>query len=236
MKRLYPFKTSVMSDNFSMQRTSISSSYGQFNARKLLILFACIILFSQATTSLFAQESSEKAKIDLTPLESGSISAQLDFIIEKSNKYEDTRVIKGFWLTRLRAHVVDTLRTVNRKLNESQKIISKKQVEIDSLKASVSNINAGLATVTNEKDSIKLFGVLINKNLYQTIMWLVIIGLTLLLIILGFLFKRSNSVTIQTKTDLEELKEEFENHRKRALEREAQLSRKHLDEIIKLKK
>ena len=144
--------------------------------------------------------------------------------------------MKAFWLSKLKGHVMDTLRTVNRKLSDANKIISKKQLEIDSLKASVSSINAGLTLVTNERDSMQLFGILINKNLYKTIIWLVIIGLTLLLVILGVLFKRSNSITIETKTDLEDLKEEFESHRKRSLEREAQLSRKHLDEIIKLKK
>ncbi len=236
MKILCPSIDSIMPDKIYVRSDNTISSSSHSKTRKLLFCLASIILFSQITNCLFAQEPIVKAKLDLTPLESGSISSQLDFIIEKSNKYEDTRVVKAFWLTKLKAHVMDTLRTVNRKLSDANKIISKKQLEIDSLKASVSSINAGLTLVTNERDSMKLFGILINKNLYQTIIWLVIIGLTLLLVILGVLFKRSNSITVETKTDLEDLKEEFESHRKRSLEREAQLSRKHLDEIIKLKK
>jgi hypothetical protein len=187
-----------------------------------------------------AQESTtkptSKPSIDLTPLESGSVLTQFDFIIEKSNKFEDTRVVKTFWLTRLKTHVADTLRTVNKKLVEAQKINLKKQSEIDSLKAGIASVNEGLTVATSEKDSMKLFGAMINKNLYQTIVWLVIIGLSLILIILGVLFKRSNSITVQTRTDLEEIKLEFDAHRKRALERESQLSRKHLDELNKLKR
>lgn len=236
MKLLCPSIDSIIPDKNNVRDDDTNFTSSRSKTGKLLFCLATFILLSQITNSLFAQEPIVKAKIDLTPLESGSIPTQLDFIIEKSNKYEDTRVVKAFWLAKLKAHVVDTLRTVNRKLSDANKIILKKQLEIDSLKASVSSINAGLTLVTNERDSMQLFGILINKNLYKTIIWLVIIGLTLLLVILGVLFKRSNSITIETKTDLENLKEEFESHRKRSLEREAQLSRKHLDEIIKLKK
>lgn len=235
MKLLCPSIDSIAPDKIYVRNVYTISSSSRSKTRKLL-LYLAIILFSHTTNCLLAQEPVVKAKIDLTPLESGSISTQLDFVIEKSNKYEDNRVVKSFWLTKLKAHVVDTLRTVNRKLSDANKIITKKQLEIDSLKANVSSINAGLTQVTNERDSMQLFGLLINKNLYKTIIWLIIIGLAILLVILGVLFKRSNSITIEIKTDLEELKEEFESHRKRALEREAQLSRKHLDEIIKLKK
>lgn len=235
MKLLFPSIDSIVSDKIHDRNVYTISSFSRSKIRKLL-LYIAIILFSQTANCLLAQEPVVKAKLDLTPLESGSISTQLDFVIEKSNKYEDNRVVKSFWLTKLKTHILDTLRTVNRKLSDANKIITKKQLEIDSLKASVSSINAGLTQVTNERDSMQLFGLLINKNLYKTIIWLIIIGLAILLVILGVLFKRSNSITIEIKTDLEELKEEFESHRKRALEREAQLSRKHLDEIIKLKK
>jgi hypothetical protein len=224
-----------MSNNTSLNFFK-SEPRARFRIHKLQTVLLTLIFFSLGPNGLFAQESTTKTPIDMTPLESGTVVNQFDFVLEKSSKFEDTRVVKTFWLTRLKAHVTDSLKTVNRKFSESQKILQKRQFQIDSLKTCISNINTGLISVTNEKDSMKLLGILINKNLYQTIVWIVIIGLLLILIILGILFKRSNSITVQTKTDLEELKLEFETHRKRALDREAQLSRKHLDEILKLKK
>lgn len=220
---------------FTMTSVSNFPALNQF-----FFTLALVFLFSLGTNRLMAQESTTKSttkpSIDLTPLESGSVLTQFDFVIEKSNKFEDTRVVKTFWLTRLKTHVADTLRTVNKKLAEVQKSLVKKQSEIDSLKVNIASINAGLTLATTEKDSMKLFGALVNKSLYQTIVWLVIIGLSLILLVLGVLFKRSNSITIQTKTDLEDLKLEFDSHRKRALERESQLSRKHLDELNRLKR
>ena len=49
-------------------------------------------------------------------------------------------------------------------------------------------------------------------------------------------FKQSNSITIQTKETLKEVEEEFENHRKTALEREQKVRRQLQDELNKQKK
>ena len=226
-------------DACAILTTSNSNSMmDHFYLAKFLFCLVCIFLFSLSSNPVYAQEpvAVVKPSIDLTPLETGSVVTQFDFVLEKSSKFEDTRVVKTFWLIRLKAHVTDTLRTMNRKFAEIQKTVTKKQSEIDSLKTGITAVSAGLSVATSEKNSMKLFGLFINKSLYQTVVWLVIIGLSLIVLIVAVLFKRSNSITVQTKTDLEELREEFDAHRKRALEREAQLSRKHLDELNKLKK
>jgi hypothetical protein len=49
------------------------------------------------------------------------------------------------------------------------------------------------------------------------------------------LFKRSNVVTVETKQTLEEVREEFDTHRKNALVREQKLARRLQDEVIKNK-
>ncbi len=237
MKSTSSLNGSVLHNALEMLENIIISTYANFKSLHLLVIISIITLgFFQTSCIINAQEPVQKIRIDLTPLETGSVATQFDFVLDKSSKFEDSRVVKAFWLTRLKAHVVDTIKTGNKKLSEAQKTIVKNQLTIDSLQASIISINTDLATINSEKNSMKLFGVLIHKNIYNTIIWLIISGLVVLLVILSVLFKRSNSVTTQAKTDLEELKEEYETHRKRALDREAQLSRKHLDEIIKLKK
>jgi hypothetical protein len=67
-------------------------------------------------------------------------------------------------------------------------------------------------------------------------LWTIIFGLLALLIIILLLYRKNNAVTVQTKQDLLELKNEYEIHRKRALEREEKLARQHLDELNKYKK
>ena len=67
-------------------------------------------------------------------------------------------------------------------------------------------------------------------------MFLIIGTLTVLLMIFITKFKRSNSVTIQTKLTLKEVETEFEEHRKIALEREQKVRRQLQDELNKQKK
>jgi hypothetical protein len=70
-----------------------------------------------------------------------------------------------------------------------------------------------LEEVTATKNKIRVFGMEINKTTYNTIMWILVGGL-ILLMVLGFLvFKRNLVVLLRTEKDLKELKEEFATYR-----------------------
>ena len=111
-----------------------------------------------------------------------------------------------------------------------------KQCQLDTLKSNLQNTANNLSDISKEKNSISFLGVNMGKHVYNSFTWTIIGGLALCLAIFILLFKRSNSLTTQTKIDLVETKEEFEAFRKRALEREGQMARKHLDELNKYKK
>jgi hypothetical protein len=66
-------------------------------------------------------------------------------------------------------------------------------------------------------------------------MWVLILGSLTVAGICFLLFKRSNVVTVETKQTLEEVREEFDTHRKNALVREQKLARRLQDEVIKNK-
>lgn len=206
-----------------------------YNPKMFYYLLLILILGLQSSLIVLAQESSSKTSVDLTPLETGNVVTQFDFVLDKSVKSEDSRMIKSFWLFRLKAHVVDTVKTLTRKCNGLQTSLNKVQFQVDSLKKQVELYSTSLSTAKNEKEQLKVIGISVKKSFYHGMVWGIIGGLSLVVVILIWLFKRSNSTTVRTKADLEELKIEYEAHRKRALEREAQLSRKHLDEINKLK-
>ena len=93
-----------------------------------------------------------------------------------------------------------------------------------------------LAGVTEEKDSMSFLGILVSKGTYNTILWTVIAGLLGLLLFFIYKFRRSNILTQDAKTALTEVEEEYEDHRRRALEREQRISRQLQDEINKYKK
>jgi uncharacterized protein YlxW (UPF0749 family) len=110
-------------------------------------------------------------------------------------------------------------------------MIQEKTKIIDSLQSEINSAKSDLI----KKNSFKFFGIMVSKAGYDSIMWTIIIGL---LICLGFMFaafRRSHSVTSQTKKDLNEVKEEFESFRKKALKSKEEVVRQLYDELNKYK-
>lgn len=169
-------------------------------------------------------------------LDRGTIDSQFNYVITTSSKYEEYKVVKEGWLWVLKSHVADTIKLLHKELRDIHKTSEKKSTVIDSLKNEVSKITQKHDILYKEKNSLRFLGILMSKSGYNSLMWTIVIVLTVLLFIFVVLFKRSNVVTVQTKQDLEELKNEFESHRKRALEREEKLARQYMMELKKYKK
>ena len=184
------------------------------------LLFALLIgmIFSFNFNGLKSQETATTPSLD-----NGTIESQFDYLITKSSTYQDYKVVKAYWLSKLRSHVSDSLKAVKDNLKNTQKIVKAKNIEIDSLRSNIRNTNDKLTIAIREKNTLRILGIQINKTAYNSIMWSITGILALFLLIFFALYKRSNTITIQTKTDLRETKEDFEAHRKRAREREERL-------------
>ena len=194
-------------------------------------LVMTIFTFSGFVNNIYSQESSEKPSLDRSDVEN-----QFNYVLRNASDYEDSKVVKSWWLWRLKSHVLDTITSLKDSINEAYTVIDIKNIKIDSLNTDLMAVNKKLKTAIGERDSLKFLGINMSKIAYNTILWSIISILVALVLIFVFLFKRSNSVTTTTKTSLEELKEEFDVFRKRALEREQQIARELYDEIIKYKK
>ena len=77
---------------------------------------------------------------------------------------------------------------------------------------------------------------MLGKGTYKAIMWAIVAGLLLLLILFIYKFRNSNFLTQQAKVALADLEKEYEDHRRKALEREQKVSRRLQDELNKNKK
>ena len=71
------------------------------------------------------------------------------------------------------------------------------------------------------------------KNSYNLLLWSIITVLAITTVFFILRFKNSNSLTKAAKTNLAEIEEEFELHRKKSLEKEQKLRRQLQDEINK---
>jgi preprotein translocase subunit SecF len=197
---------------------------------KLTCVFFVIGFLAVIPHSLFAVDASEKSVLD-----TGNVEQQLEFIISKSTTYDQYKVIKITSVNKVKSNVLDTIKSIRSNFNASEQMVLSKQAQVDSLTSALENTQTQLDQTIKEKNSVSFMGLQLSKAAYKSTIFFIIVSLASLLVILFLAFRRSNAVTVHTKHELEALTDEFEAHKKRAREREEQLARKHLDEILKYK-
>lgn len=193
-----------------------------------------VFLLTISTTS-FAQTTPQEGS-----LSSGTIDSQFGYILRKSGDFRGTNgqmyeAVKRNMLYTLRANTIDSLKTVHKDLAATQVIVKTQAKEIADLKSSLSTTQTNLENTDAEKNSMSLLGIQMSKVGYNVLMWSIIAGLLALLLFFIYKFKNSNTVTKGAKHALAEIEEEFEEHRKIALEREQKVRRQLQDEINKQK-
>lgn len=201
---------------------------------KTLKFLALTFILVLSSNSIYAQDNETQS------LNEGSINDQFEFILRKSGNFKGTNgqqyeaVSRSMFLT-LQAHTIDSLNTLQSKLDTSNNTIQTQQKEINDLKSNLSSTQSTLDATNSEKNNMSLLGLQMSKTSYNILMWTIIGGLLTLLLIFIFKFKNSNSVTKAAKKALAETEEEFEEHRRSALEREQKVRRQLQDELNKQK-
>ncbi len=181
------------------------------------------------TNTGIAQETEEEKP----SLDNGTLKSQYDYLIEESNDFQEYKVIKKVWTAKFEKNLNDSLEAFAQSKKEAQDLAKSQVQEINKLKAQLANTKDSLNTVNEEKNSIALLGMPMEKSGYRTVMWSVIGVLVLLLLVFIFRFKSSNSASSLAKSNLNDVEEEFAEYKKRSLEREQKLRRELQDEINK---
>lgn len=186
--------------------------------------------------ALFLISFSAISQVNRKFIDTGSVENQIDFVINKSNNYQEYKVVQKTWLYRLKSHVIDSVKSLKKEIQENKTLISSQNAKIDSLSKILKSTNTDLASVNKEKDRINFLGIQTTKPVYNTILWTIIGGLLAFTLFFIFKFKNSNTLTKHAENSLKEIEEEFEEHRKTALEREQKVRRQLQDELNKQKK
>lgn len=177
---------------------------------------------------------------DKLSLDEGPISHQFDYISRKSGNYRADgvryEVVRETNLYKLRKNVLDSLAATSKKTAELKATIAEHETTIGTLNKKLEETTTNLTAVSEEKDSMSFLGAQVSKATYNIILWAIIAGLFLLLGIFIYRFRNSNILTQEAKNNLSELELEYEDHRRRALEREQKISRQLQDERNKQKK
>jgi len=200
---------------------------------KYLFILASILFLSP---TLFAQNVDDNLSLN-----EGTIDNQFEYVLRKSGDFRGTNgqmyeAVKRNMLLTLKANTIDSLKIIHEKLGSLNNTVEAQLKEIDGLKSSLSSTQSTLDETNSEKNSMSLLGAQMSKTSYNVLMWTIIAGLLFLLLFFIYKFKNSNLVTKNAKHALAEIEEEFEEHRKTALEREQKVRRQLQDEINKQKK
>lgn len=195
--------------------------------------------FALIVTALFslnitAQNASTQEDEKLS-LNSGTLDNQFEYVIRRSNNYQEYKVVKKTWLYSLKSHTLDSLKVLHNNLNDTKIVVNTQAEEIASLKTNLTNTQGTLDKTNIEKDNMSLFGMQMSKSSYNTMLWSIIAGLLAFLLFFIYKYKNSNAITKEAKTALSETEEEFEEHRRKALEREQKVRRQLQDELNKNK-
>lgn len=115
--------------------------------------------------------------------------------------------------------VTDSIKLLENEAEANLEQIASLQKELKDSKTKTKSIQQELDASIKRENTISVFGMNVKKNIYSMTLYLIIVGVLFLSAIVFLMFKRSNAVTSKTKKEYEELKEEFEVHKKNSLDR-----------------
>lgn len=168
-------------------------------------------------------------------LDSALLEAQLDYIHENTRVYNNYRAIRADIFLKIKRNVMDTINASKLEVEQLNSRLTERNFQIETL-------NTDLARTNNEKDeaiknqnNLSFFGIQMNKTLYNSIVWFIILGLVALAVILVMLHRRSHLVTKQVKEELKTTQDDFDLYRKSSREKYEKLVVSHHNEIMRLK-
>lgn len=203
-------------------------------------LKATLLLFlTFFTVHIHAQNETTNTNETLS-LDSGTIESQFEYLTTKSNGWRDERgqryeVIRVQWIEKLKNNTIDSLKAIQKTLQDTNMVVATQHDEIARLKTDLASTQGNLEQTKIEKDNMSLFGIQMSKSGYNGLMWSIILGLLVIALFFIYKFKNSNAITQEANKSLAETESEFEEHRRVALEREQKVRRQLQDEIIKNK-
>jgi len=164
---------------------------------------------------------------------SNSIENQFDIIYKKSTTYQVYKVIDKNKYQVLKANVLDSLKSYKKIILKKDQLLNIEKDSIKDTQIILSKTQTELDTALKQANSISILGIQLSKITYNTFVWAFIALLILALSYFIFKFLRSNVLTKEAKSNLIEVEQEFELHRKKTIQKEQKLRRQLQDEINK---
>ncbi len=193
-------------------------------------ILSLIFLFS--ITLLFAQDSIQNGQASMN----GTLDKQFDYVVQKSNNFQEYKVVKRDFLTILKRNSLDSVNRFKTELADLKAEFASHSETVQQLKDTLKTTQAELDKLKTAQDNVSFLGAPISKTNYNLIMWGIVSVLLLILIVFLFQLKGAKSTSNDAKNNLEKLEEDYEDYKRKALEKEQKLGRQLQDEINKQNK
>ena len=195
--------------------------------RRLIVLF---ILLTGFSFSSFSQRDINAWKNEK------NIEQQYQVFKENLNFWDGKYFLNETQLNEYYRAFSDSVNVLKKSNADKVSTIKDLQSQLNSVNNELDETKADLETSIKNRNSIEMFGLNIEKGIYTLIMSLIIFALVVFLLILYFMYSRSNKITVRAKKDYDELKEEFEAHKKDSLERYTKINMELHHTRLELKK
>ena len=178
--------------------------------KKLLLLNILILTFSVSTW----------AKKDIHAWKNErNVKDQFDVFKQNLNYWSGNYVLSGAQLDEFYGAMSDTITHLESQLHENQLQISQQKQELAQRQSMVNETQKNLDESKRLQNSISFLGMAVNKNVYSTTMYLLILAVLAFAGFMYMLFQKGLKSTRRTRKEYDELKLEYEEHKKTALDR-----------------
>ena len=190
------------------------------------LIFSTVFLFTLNTG--FSQTAQPEQA-------STRLKDQLQYIEDHTKVYDGWRAIREDIYRKLVGSFTDSLALAGAKIKDLAQLTEKQRLKADSLVYELGLTSKARDEARDTKNTIRVFGIGLNKTVYNTVLWSVIAGLIFILAI-GFLaFRRNLSGYLAMKKELGDLRKEFDDYRQSARLAREKMSMDHFNEIKRLK-
>lgn len=195
--------------------------------RNFYFLFLFLVSFSFYTHG--QTDSNSSASMN------GTLDNQFEYVLQKSNNYQDFKVVKKEYLLLLKKNSIDSSNRFKKELIAIKEQVAGHNQEVEILKDTLTTTKVELEKLQSAQNNILFLGAPVSKTNYNFIMWGIVAVLLLLVFVILFQMKSAKSVAKDAKEAIDKMETEFEDYKQKALEKEQKLGRQLQDEINKHK-
>ncbi|WP_343531410.1 hypothetical protein [Pedobacter sp.] len=164
-----------------------------------------------------------------------SLNGQYQFMLSRTRTSPDGyKMVAKYRLDQLWKNVSDTLRKERAERKSLQQKLTEQGKTVNYLKTEISGKDASINENTNKLNEIKFLGISFDKGTYNIIVWSIIGVLVIALIIVVARSGKSISEAKHRSQLYNEISDEYQAYKSKAVEKERKLARELQDERNKL--